>query len=101
MTLLLPSDRAIARVELTNAASPGRDPLVLDHRSARVAVAPANLRGEPLAALETKPWPFTASGPTRVSIFYERQGKPRPLKGGLIVFRDAAGEEIGLARLAR
>ena len=101
VTLLLQSDRAIARVEVTSGADGKGSPLILNQQSARVAITPVNLRGEPQAAAETKSWPFRATGPCRVSFFYERQGKPRPLKGGLMVLRDAAGEEIETARLAK
>jgi hypothetical protein len=96
---LLPTGRAVASLELAAPGDPSGKPLILNAADARVEITPANLRGEPVGATAARTWPFTLSGPAIVSVYFNREGRPRPSRGALIVLRASDGTELALARL--
>jgi hypothetical protein len=92
LRVLLPPGRDVARIEVA-AMKPAElaPPLVFDAANARVETLGAAPR--PLA------WPWRAETPVTIRVYFDRFAQQRPVAGALIVLRDAAGEEVALARL--
>ena len=90
---------AVASLEIAAPGEPSGRPLILNSADARLEITPANLHGEPVGPTASHRWPFRLNGPAIVSIFFDRNGRPRPSRGALIVLRDYAGGELALARL--
>ena len=99
MVTLLPAGGAVASLEIAAPGEPSGRPLILNSADARLEITPANLHGEPVGPTASHRWPFRLNGPAIVSIFFDRNGRPRPSRGALIVLRDYAGGELALARL--
>lgn len=97
VSLLVPPPRPVACVEITG--EPGR-PLRLDASNARAEITRLTARADPIEAARAAPWPLAITGPGTLSIYYDRARLPRPARGATITLRDAAGREVGLARLA-
>lgn len=92
LRVLLPPGREVARIEVA-AMKPAElaPPLVFDATNARLEALGAAPR--PLA------WPWRAETPVTIRVHFDRFRQQRPVAGALIVLRDAAGEEVALARL--
>ncbi|MEO7797861.1 MAG: hypothetical protein ABIY47_09075 [Opitutaceae bacterium] len=97
--LVLPADRKIASIEIAAVNNSSSSLLILNSKNARVEVAPIGPNGAGIGPAQTAAWPFRLEGAAQVSIYFNRDGRPRALAGGLIVLRDEAGAEIALARL--
>ncbi|MBL9200740.1 MAG: hypothetical protein JNL39_09555, partial [Opitutaceae bacterium] len=97
LALLTPPAQPIARIEVLT-----RDPkpVVLEAGHARLESMPINARGEPAGPAKAAAWPLQPGGPALLHVYFRReQFAPIPA-GATIVLRDAAGREVGLARLA-
>ncbi len=99
VTLVLPAGRPAARVEIAAVGGASDAPLVLDAADSRVEITPASAEGEPRSPTEPRAWPFKLAGPAVVTIYFNRDGQPRPVHGAVITVRDSAGAVLGLARL--
>lgn len=99
VTLVLPAGRPVARVEIDASGDPSDPPLVLDADDSRVEITPADAQGEPRSPTEPRAWPFALDGPAVVTIYFNRDGRPRPIHGAVITLRDRAGTTLALARL--
>ncbi len=100
-SLLLPTPQPIAWIELVPKPAPAAPPFRLDASNTRVEITPLNPRGDPSAAAHPAAWPLAISGPCTVSLYYDRDQQPRPARDTTIVLQNAAGQEVGLARLQR
>jgi hypothetical protein len=97
LALLTPPAAPIARIEIITREP---QPVVLDAANARLEVTPASPRAEPAGATRPVAWPAQPGGPAIMSVFFRRE-QLRPITpNATIVLRDAAGHEVGLARLA-
>lgn len=97
LALLTPPAQPIARIEIL-----ARDPkpVVLEAGNARLESMPINARGEPNGSAKSGAWPLQPGGPALLHVYFRReQFAPIP-PGATVVLRDAAGHEVGLARLA-
>jgi hypothetical protein len=74
-------------------------PFHLDASNARVELTPLNARGLPVGPARPAAWPLTLTGPCALSFYFDHAHLPRPAKHATLTLRDAAGREIGLARL--
>lgn len=99
LRLLGPLRGPVARVEIVSITDPA-PPLVLDADTARVALLPTNVEGAPIATARPAAWPFQVAGPTTVQFHFDRFRSAGAKAGNLIILRDAAGEEVALARLS-
>ncbi|MBL9188308.1 MAG: hypothetical protein JNK23_12555 [Opitutaceae bacterium] len=97
LALLTPPAQPIARVEIL---SRGPEPIVLDASNARLETAPASVRGEPAGPARPAAWPAQPGGPAILNLFFHGEKLPAIAPGATLVLRDAAGREVGLARLA-
>ena len=99
LSLLFPTARPIAHIEITPAAAGAAQPFRLDSTNTRLEITPLGPRGDPTTATHPAPWPLAIAGPSTISIYYDRHRLPSPGHHATIVLRDAAGREVGLARL--
>ena len=99
VTLALPAGPPVASVEIDASSYPSGPPLVLNADDSRVDITPADAQGEPRSPTEPRAWPFVLDGPAVVTIYFNRDGRPRPIHGAVITLRDRAGTALGLARL--
>lgn len=95
LTTLLPEGSAIAAIEVAT----GAEPLRLTAANARIEVAPADSRGEPVGPARAATWPLQVSRAAILSIYFDRESLPRPVRGATVILRDPAGEAVALARL--
>jgi hypothetical protein len=96
--VLLPTAAPVARLEVTT--MPGAPaPFHLDASNTRVELTPLNARGLPVGPARPAAWPLTLTGPCALSFYFDHARLPRPEKHATLTLRDAAGREIGLARL--
>lgn len=97
--LLLPVTTTVASIEIIPMSRPDLAPLVLRTPDARIELTPLNLHGEPTGPTHVGNWPFSASRPTAVSVYFDRHNRRFPIAATLLVLRDAAGGQIALVRL--
>lgn len=96
--LLLPSDRAVGRVEIIEADQPKSAPFTLNAASARVEITPIELDGRPRGPARAATFPFQLNGPCEVALYFNRGAQPFPRNPTLLVLRDPAGVELALVR---
>lgn len=89
--------RPVASLEISSPVT-GK-PTVLHRGNARLEVTPVNIRGEATGPAHATPWPAKLSGPSELSVYYDREKFSPAGQGATIILRDADGQEIGLARL--
>ena len=92
---LLSTPRPIASVEIYEGGAPTK----LHEGNARVEIAPANARGEPIGPAKAQPWPFRLTGPSVLFIYFNDQRSSRSPAVGTLILRDETGEEEALALL--
>ena len=90
-------DRPIASLEISSPVT-GK-PTVLHRGNARLEVRPVSIHGEATGPAQPLPWPAKLSGPSELSVYYDREKFSPVGQGATIILRDADGQEIGLARL--
>lgn len=99
MALVLPPGVQVETVELVVIGAPQVSPLLLSKQNARLEITPVNLSGDPIAAPENRPWPFSLPTPAVVSFYFNRKDFPFAPKQTLAVLRDRQGTELALIRI--
>jgi len=78
-----------------------RQDVVLNAANSRVEVTALYPRGIAAGAPQRAAWPLQLAGPSRLSFYYDRERLSPVGNDATIIFRDADGAEIGLARVRR
>ena len=97
VSLLVPPRGPIASIELLPAVSTVK----LNATNTRVEVTTLSPRGIAAGEPQRAAWPLQLVGPSRLSFYYDRERLSPVGNDATIVFRDADGAEIGLARVRR
>jgi hypothetical protein len=97
-TLLIPPNRSVSDIEVTSNRS-GRPSVLLNQSNARVEIAAATSRGEPLKPPAPATWPLRFSGPSIVHIYFSRENQPPITANTGIALRDSSGTDVALAWL--
>lgn len=98
-TLVPSSGSVLASIELSS-LQPSQ-PVILDHRNARLEITPVNARGEPIGPARPLAWSDPLTGPSILGVYYHRERLASIRPGATVVLRDPQGQEIGLAVISR
>jgi hypothetical protein len=94
---LLPIRQPVTALEISD----GNKTIGLHEGNARIEIAPANSRGEPIGPAAVQRWPFTLNGPSIVLAYFNQERDQVVSPDSTILLRDATGGELALARLRR
>jgi hypothetical protein len=90
--------KSVASVKFTVRSGAGKH-VVLNDTNTRVEVTPLTMRGDPTGPARSASWPLVISGPSKVSLYYNRDVLATIPPEATIILRDATGNEVALACL--
>ncbi|MDB6092568.1 MAG: hypothetical protein JWM32_130 [Verrucomicrobia bacterium] len=99
LDLLLPSDEAVATIEVTRMDHRESPPLVLSAANARVEITPMDLEGHPRGQPMPATFPFSLQEPAEVAIYFDRAAQGFASEHAFFVVRNKAGAELALVRI--
>ncbi len=97
--ILLAPGQKIARVELSGFENPKTPSLVLDATTARFEFTPISGQGDATGPAQAAALPAAPSGPTLLSIYFDRKVAVFSLPRTMIPLRGEDGSELAMARL--
>jgi hypothetical protein len=98
LPLLLPADQTIASIEIISRGNQA-PAMTLREDAVRIEVTPITAQGDPRGPVAPRHLPFALTGPSSVALHFDGKKWPFSVTDTVIVLRNPAGAELGLARL--